>query len=157
MLIDEENYGVGNKAMASVLLLYWHLLREGGFTAGQTVYIDPELFDGFAFLDVRVDESRYSLEIDESLLRQGAVIYILCDFNDGITQYDREYLQLDIVHNVFRAAKKGRFSAVPEVNALIDLFGETEADLDRDAYARILSEIYQKYVVGRLRNLLGAG
>ena len=62
--------------MASVLLLYYHLIQENGFTNDQTVYIDTQDFDGFSFLDVKVDES-YCVEIDELLLREGAIIFLI--------------------------------------------------------------------------------
>ena len=51
MVIDKDNCHIGNKAMASVLLLYYHLIKEGGFTNDQTIYIDPDDFNGFKYID----------------------------------------------------------------------------------------------------------
>lgn len=45
MEINSENCSVGNKAMANVLLLYFHILSEGGITNDQTVYLDTDFFD----------------------------------------------------------------------------------------------------------------
>ncbi len=64
MIIDETNYEIGNKAMASVLLLYYHLLDEGGITNDQTVYIDPNDFNGFDFINL---ELKADYELNEKL------------------------------------------------------------------------------------------
>ncbi len=47
MRIDELNYEYGNKAMSSVLLLYYHLVSSGGFSGDETVYLDQDSFDGY--------------------------------------------------------------------------------------------------------------
>jgi len=78
MHIDSENRTLGNRAMASVLLLYYHLIHEGGFTNDQMVYVDRQEFDVFSYVDVVVSpEQQY--EIDQRLLRRGAAIGLLCE------------------------------------------------------------------------------
>ena len=64
--IDGSNLKRGNAAMASILLLYYHLLEDGGFTHEQTIYLNDQDFDGFYFLEVKV--SQYQAEINQQLL-----------------------------------------------------------------------------------------
>ncbi len=84
MIINDDNYIEGNKAVASALLLYYHLATEGCFCGDETVYIDPLLFNGFRYLNVVVEESHHP-EINEKFLREAAIIYLLCDLNDMIS------------------------------------------------------------------------
>ena len=94
MIINLNNVDKGNRAMASVLLLYYHLAQQKGFNHAETVYIDPNVFDGFSYLQVTIqEEANMSLGIDETLLREGAIIYLLCDLNDIICDYDEDYLK----------------------------------------------------------------
>ena len=82
-VIGLDNCSAGNRAMASVLLLYFHLLREGGITNDQAVYIDADDFDPFAYASVEV-APELDPEIDQALLREGAVVFLLCDLYDVI-------------------------------------------------------------------------
>jgi hypothetical protein len=56
MIIDNTNYEIGNKAIASILLLYYHLLNEGGVTNAQALYTAPNGFSVYELLDVKVQE-----------------------------------------------------------------------------------------------------
>ncbi|MEJ2619265.1 MAG: hypothetical protein P8163_03180 [Candidatus Thiodiazotropha sp.] len=67
MKIGEDNPMVGNEAMASVLLLYYKIVLGGGISNDETVYLNPEKFNGFDFLAVEVEES-YKTDIDETLI-----------------------------------------------------------------------------------------
>ena len=155
MLIDDSNYHKGNKAMASVLLLYYHLIQENGFTNDQTVYIDTQSFDGFSFLDVKVDES-YCVEIDELLLREGAIIFLICDLNDLISNCSGFYLLDKLMIKTIDAYEKGRLSAIPETADLIDLINTPTYNFDYKKYRKILEGIYQKYVLNKFRNMIEA-
>ena len=87
MLIDFENAVQANRAMASVLLLYYHLLREGGIIHEQTVYVNLDDFDAFEYLTAEVTKEQRN-ETDQQMLREGAAIYLLCELNDVVTDYE---------------------------------------------------------------------
>lgn len=154
MIINSENYQIGNKAMASVLLLYYHLINEGGFMHSQTVYIDPAHFDGFDFLDVRVDEDKDSAGIDESLLREGAVIYVLCCLNDMIAEYDNDYLEQELTKKIIKTYEEKKLIAINETEELFDILKVSKDRLDYKTYGKCLSRIYKTYVLGRFEKIV---
>jgi hypothetical protein len=153
MLIDFDNCQQGNRALASVLLLYYHLLLEGGFTHDQTVYLEPDTFNGFDFLDVEVAEGQRS-EISEQLLREGAVVYLLCDLNDMVTDYEHDYLSQPQVRKMVSAYAEGKLLAVPEASAVFELLLRGEANLDYERYQSSLSSIFHSYVAAKIQALL---
>jgi hypothetical protein len=153
MKIGAENTMAGNEAMASVLLLYYQIASGGGISNDETVYLDPSKFNGFDFLQVEVEES-YSPEIDENLIRQGAVIYLLCDLNDMISEYDDCYLSQDITKKILSAASEGKMSSVPEAGELIDLVSVSEKALNYEAYHELRDRIYIKYILGTFSELV---
>ena len=153
MLIDSTNYRMGNKAIASVLLLYYHLIREDGFTNDQTVYIDTQDFDGFSFLDIEIDDS-YCEEIDELLLREGAIVFLICDLNDLIEECSDSYLLDKLMVRVIDAYEKGKLSAIPETADLINLINTPSYDFDYDKYKSILEGIYQKYILNKCYRMI---
>ncbi|MCC5851169.1 MAG: hypothetical protein JJU29_24015 [Verrucomicrobia bacterium] len=144
-----ENVEVGNKAMVSALLLYYHLLIEGGITHDQTVYIDPEDFDGFSFLAVKVQEN---LDIDESFIREAAVIRLLCDLNDMIEEFENEFWLQPISKQIITAFDAVTLFAIPETFSLFENISKHD-HMDYQEYKRCLDLIYKKYVVERFRNL----
>ncbi len=149
MIIDNTNYEIGNKAMASVLLLYYHLLDEGGITNGQTVYLDPKDFNGFDYLGVEVIENtNESLDLDEALIREGAIIYLLCDLDDIIGEYDEDFHSQPFTKKIIEALKNHENSPIPEVAALLKHVSVAESDFNYAAYNQILQSIYRKYVHG---------
>lgn len=101
--------------MASVLLLYYHLMREGTLGCDCTVYIDPADFDGFSYLDVDVSDD-YSPDIEQKLLREGAVVYLLCDLDDTLLEHGVDYLEADYTKRIIAEFDKGRMSCIPETN-----------------------------------------
>ena len=149
MIINNKNYQVGNKAMASVLLLYYHLLDEGGITDGQTVYIDYEDFNGYDFLGVELkEESNESLDINETLIREGAIIYLLCDLNDFICDYNEDYLSQPITKKIITALKEHKDTPIQEVTNLLKTISVPESELNYVNYNDVLQSIYKKYVYG---------
>ena len=144
MIIDDTNYQIGNKAMANVLLLYYHLLREGSINYAQTVYLDHDDFDGFKFLDVEVQES-YSPEIDETLIREGAVTYLLCELNDVITEYYEDNTMQPLTEKIYKALKAQKNELIPEVDLLLKYVMVAETEFDFTEYNKILQGIYKKY------------
>ncbi len=133
--------------MASVLLLYYHLLRDGGITNDQTVYIDPDDFNGIDFVGVEVRESpSFSFDLDEMLIQQGAIIYLLCDLNDIISEYEDDFYSQPQATEILAALKKHQKSPIPEIASLFELLPASEAELDYGEYQELLKAIYNKYV-----------
>ena len=145
MIIDNTNYSLGYKAMGSILLLYYYLLEENGITNDQTIYIDSNEFDPFSYLNSKINEKGFSLDINQKLLQEGSIIYLLCDLNDMIGEYEDTYLDQDITQKIISAHNKGKLSAIPEVDKLINIINKSE--LDYESYNLLLSQIYKKYVV----------
>lgn len=137
----------GNKAVASALLLYYHLAREGCFCGDETVYIDIDLFEGFRFLDVVVEDG-YKPEINEDLLREAAIVYILCDLNDEVVEQEEYFLSSKITNQCIDAYKDGKFSAIPEVETIFsDLMSiKSESEFNFEKFSDVLSKVHAKYV-----------
>lgn len=152
MHITPDLFPAANRAMASVLLLYYHLLREGGFTHDQTVYLDPAHFNALDHVDVTVDESGAG-EIDALLLREGSVVCLLCDLDDMVAEHENDYLQWPLTQAILRANALGRLVAVPEAALVIAQVERGIAHLDMARYRALLQGIYEKYVVGRWQAL----
>jgi hypothetical protein len=154
MIIDEENCQIGNKAMASVLLLYYHLLNEGGFTNDQTVYIDRDDFDGFSFLDTSVNENQMILDIDEGLIREGSIIYLLCELNDMVAEFEEDYLSQDYTKKVVNSLSNKETKSIPEADSIVSMVIAGENTLNYSEYRAKLEEIYKKYVYSRFQSFL---
>lgn len=152
MHIGKDNIAIGNDAMASVLLLYYHIVSVGGFCHAETVYIEPKRFNGFDFLEATVEES-YQPEVCQTLIRQGAVIYLICDLNDSFSEYD-DWDYQKITKEIIDTAKAGRLNAIPETSELINLICVSEAEFNLDAYKNCLQHIYEKYVLATFINLI---
>ncbi|NOK62028.1 MAG: hypothetical protein GFH27_549321n15 [Chloroflexi bacterium AL-W] len=150
MIIGEKNYFLGNLAMASILLLYYHIIRGGGISNNETVYIDTQ-FNPYDFLGVFVDET-YQTDIDQQLIREEAIICLVCDLNDMISEYEDAYLEQLTAQRVFSAYTNGLLSALPEANELIELVSRGPS-FDNGEYNSILGIIYSKYVVATFHKL----
>lgn len=155
MLISFDQCAIGNRAIASVLLLYYHLAREGGITHNQTVYLAQEDFDPFVFLDVQVAEDQES-EIDQTLLREGAVVYLLCELNDQIGDYESDFLKQPFVRKILEALATRGESVVPEVLAVAQELSQGEQQLNYASFSGKLHIIYEKYVNRRFKELAHA-
>ncbi|WP_018605285.1 hypothetical protein [Uliginosibacterium gangwonense] len=151
MLIHLANSSVGNRAMASVLLLYYHLLKEGGFGHVVTAHVAPDDFNGFDFLDVRVAPN---LGIDEKWLREGAVIYVLCELNDIVLEHDVSPLALQFIQKIAGLFKEGKLAAIPECGGVVEQVRADAMAFDLAAYQQVLAVIFERYVVGRMRAIL---
>ena len=149
MKISMDNVSIGNRAMASAHLLYYHLLREDGITHDQTVYIDPDDFDGFSFLAINVEAN---LDIDETFLRDAAVIRLLCDLDDMISEHKNDFWLQPISKRIIGVFNAGSFSAIPETTALFESIAMHKS-MDYTQYKTALDHIYRKYVVARFQKL----
>lgn len=153
MLIDAHSACQGNKAMAWVLLLYYHLLREGGITHDQTVYINSEEFDAFEYVsvDVALDQQN---EIDQQLIRRGAVIFLLCELNDMVTDYEADYLAQPFTQRILDAlASESAAAAIPEVPRIVQAVSKARGPLDCSAFQGLLREVFETYVVQEWKHL----
>lgn len=147
MIIDNKNYEVGNKAMALMLLLYYHLLDEGGITNYQTVYLNHSEFNGFDLLGVEIKEQAHeSLDLDEELIRKGAIIYLLCDLNDIVCDNDHDFHQHEQTKKIIEALKEHEKSPIPEIASLLELISVKEPEINYSKYNEILQNIYKKHV-----------
>ena len=155
MLINFDQSAIGNRAIASVLLLYYHLAREGGITHDQTVYLAQEDFDAFAFLDVQVAEDQRT-EIDQTLLREGAAVYLLCELNDQVGDYESDFLKQPFVQKILEALAAHGKTAVPEVLAIVQELSLGEQQLNYASFSAKLHVIYEKYVNRRFKELANA-
>ena len=152
MKIDKANYELGNKAMASVLLLYYHITSGGGFSGDETIFLDPSVFDGYSFLDVVVTDG-YEVDIDQKLIREGAVIYLLCDLNDMLSEYEDDFLNQQITINILKAYREGKLSAISETDQLFALLNVPEQEFDFKSYIEIMHAIANKCIVGVFNEL----
>ena len=155
MFINFDQCATGNRAIASVLLLYYHLAREGGITHNQTVYLAQEDFDPFVFLDVQVAEDQKS-EIDQTLLREGAVVCLLCELNDQVGDHESDFLKQPFVRKIIEALAARGKAAVPEVLAIVQELSLGEQQLNYASFSGKLHAIYEKYVNRRFKDLARA-
>lgn len=152
-LIALDDCPAGNRAMASVLLLYFHLLREGGISNDQTVYIDAGDFDPFAYASVEVAQELQP-DIDQSLLREGAVVFLLCDLYDVIGEYESSYLALPWTARALDCLSGAGRAAVPEVAPIVEMLASGASTLDHQLLRARFAAVYQRYVVARMRALV---
>jgi hypothetical protein len=150
--LDLQSSPIANRAMASVLLLYYHLLREGGITNDQTVYTNADDFDPFAYLTVEVTNELS--DVDQVLLRQGAAIHLLCDLNDMVGEYESDYLKQPLVKKILAALAAAESAVIPEATAIAKEVVAGEHHMNYPELAASLANVYERYVVSRFRALV---
>jgi hypothetical protein len=150
--LDLQSSPIANRAVASVLLLYYHLLREGGITNDQTVYLNADDFDPFAYLNVEVANGLS--DVDQELLRQGAAIHLLCDLNDMVGEFESDYLKQPLVKKIIAALATADDVAIPEAATIANEIAAGELGLKHQELAVSLASVYERYVVGRFRALM---
>lgn len=157
MIIDDTNFEIGNKATASVLQLYYHLLDEGGITNDQTIYIDSNDFNGFDFLNFKINENtNVNLDLDEELIKEGAIIYLLCDLNDIICEYDEDFHSQSKTKKIIDVFNGLEQLSIPETELLINQISVREMEFNYSKYNEILQDIYKRYVYGFFKKKLAA-
>jgi len=150
--LDAESSLKANRATASVLLLYYQLLREGGITNDQTVYVNADDFDPFAYLSVEV--SSQLSDVDQDLLREGAAIHLLCDLNDMVVEYEPDHLKLPLVKRILAALTAEECASVPEATAIAKEVAAAEGKLNYQDLAVSFARVYERYGIGRFRALV---
>jgi hypothetical protein len=152
--LDLDSSQVANRATAAVLLLYYQLLREGGITNDQTIYVNAEDFDPFKYLTVEVSDELS--DVDQALLREGAFIHLLCDLNDMVGEYESDYLKQPLVKQILAALSSTPNTPVPEGANIVRMVTAGESALDFQHLAVCLADIYKRYVVARFRALVAS-
>ena len=152
--INIDNCEIGNQAMAQVLLLYFHILAEKGITNDQTAYLDRDHFDPQALISVEVGDS-VSMDIDQSLLREGAMIYWLCELNDVVGEYEDSFHSHPYFNMVQEQLKNQCASDFPELSDVLNSLACDESKVDFAQYQSSISLVVRKYVFERMQNLVG--
>ena len=138
--------------MASVLLLYYHIVRAGGISNDETVYVEQR-FNPYDYLDVEITDG-IAGEIDEQLIRQGAVVFLICDLNDMISEYDDSYLDQFTTQKILSVCENGLMDSIPESKDIVKLI-ESSYSFDYDQYHELLNGIYQRYIKNTFCSLVG--
>ncbi|WP_445362175.1 hypothetical protein ACJJIQ_13570 [Microbulbifer sp. ANSA003] len=148
MIINTENhFEVGNRAMSSVLLLYYHMIDEGGFANGQTAYINYDDFNGYEYIKVKLtEENGESLGINEHLLQQGATIWILCILHNHFTEDDAYRPSRD--NRLVKLLEEYGTRHIPEIYDYLNCILPPTTPFEFQIYSDVLTTIYEKYVKG---------
>lgn len=138
-----------SQAMRDILFLYVEMAES---YAGLGHAVDTGTFDPYQYLDAEVDPSfESSFPVDIDVLRQGAVIAILCrlydiwceveDLNDASTSALRV------------ALAQGRFWRFPEVNQLLTEAFKRNPPFEDPWLHEVLKPIYRTYVANYFTTL----
>ena len=147
MIINKENYELGNKAMAAILQLYYQVVKEEGLFDAQTIYLNGLDFDPFDYLEVEVHND-YSFEIEQDLLREGAVIYLIIELSDAAIVDEENYMNWDYSKRIIEAYEQGKLKAISEAN---DFIKALKKEVDWHNITAIQKTIYQKYILKKFK------
>lgn len=145
MRIELFNASEGNSAMAAVLLLYYHLVLEGGITHDQTVYLNPNDLDPAVWITVEVD-SDLQPEIDQTLIREGAVVRLLCDLKDMIDDFDEAFALQPFTKKLLTTNRTAVLAAVPEAEQIFALLENCRGAPNYSVLREGLAGIFERYV-----------
>ena len=148
---EDPDYGALNLATAQVTLFYYYLLEEGGITNDQTVYLDPALFNPIEYLNLDLPED---VDINQELLREGALMHLLCDLNDIVGQFEDDYLSQPKTGEILNALASCTW-AQPHLERLIELVRQPlSTPTDFRQYRAELDQLNLAYVVSRYQKML---
>jgi len=150
VVVDESNCEFGRDAMMHASFFYYQLLEEGGFSCGQTSYW---LFDAatcWDLLDFKVVEPKgVSLGIDDTFIREAALVYILCMLvNQYAESEPQDYPNAD--DHLLRVVKEKGLVLIPEISQIIECVKNT----DLDGFNSSMVVIFNSYVKGRFAKLM---
>ena len=150
MVVDESNCEFGRDAMMHASFFYYQLLEEGGFSCGQTSYW---MFDGatcWDLLDFKVIEPKgVSLGIDDTFIREAALIYILCMLvNEYAESEAQDYPNAD--DHLLKVISEKGLGLIPEISQII----ESVRNTDLDGINSSMVVIYNNCVKGRFAKLM---
>ena len=150
MIVDESNCDFGRDAMMHATFFYYQLLEEGEFFCGQTSYW---IFDGctcWELLDLKVIEPKgVSLGIDETFIREAALVYILCMLVNQYTELEPQEYPKAGDHLLEVIEKKG-LALIPEISQIL----ESISNINLDNFNGSMAVIFNIYVKGRFAKLV---
>lgn len=151
MIIDQSNCEVGRGAMMHAVFFYYQLLNEGGFSSGQTSYWLFEKYTVWEILDIVVNEPKgVSLGIDQTFIREAALIYILCMLENYYCEFEPSEFPTENEKEYMILQQKG-LVLIPELSLVLEAIKSTDPILFKNASETIFS----KYVRGRFVRLSG--
>lgn len=147
------DYMKASMAKAAVLLIYTDLIQEGGcFGIDSTAAIPAveyfEEFNGFNFLNCTAIHEGHCTAKVLDLIREGAVIFLLCDLSDSMGMYEEDYLMHPHVQNIIKAYNDGLLDVIPETKELFALLEVPKKQLKWPEFINLNKAIYNKYVLG---------
>jgi hypothetical protein len=150
VIVDESNCEFGRDAMMHATFFYYQLLEEGEFSCGQTSYW---LFDDctcWELLDLKVIEPKgVSLGVDETFIREAALVYILCMLVNQYTELEpQEYPKVG--DHLLEVIEKKGLALIPEISQIL----ESVSNINLDNFNDSMAVIFNIYVKGRFAKLV---
>ena len=96
-----------------------------------------------------------SLGISEDLLRKGALVYLVCELNDMVAEYEENYLSQEHTQKILQSLTQINSNDFPEIKELTEVVSLGENGLNYRKYESILVNIYKSYVYSRFKSILG--
>jgi hypothetical protein len=114
--------------------------------------VNAEDFDPFKYLAVQVSDEL--TDVDQTLLQEGAAVHLLCDLNDLVGEFESDYLQQPLVKRIVSALSAVQGNPIPEAAAIASMAAAGETVLNYQHLALRLTEVYERYVVSRIRSVI---
>lgn len=132
------------QAVKDILFMYAECTHDyRGFGHG----IDTGSFDAFKFLEIDADEFEYlPSPATLQLLKEGAIIKILCEIYDAWCEYEDFYYTYFERHKLW--LNDGRFWEFSEVEHLMKRLFRENPSLSETWVEEEFKQIYDKYVRG---------
>ena len=149
MVIDEHDFDVANAAIRDILFLFRDLIVSyDGFEHG----VDAGQFDPFAYSEVDIQEpDGSSLGIDTNLLVTGSAVALISAISDTWDEFEPEFaVSCDYFKRVKDTLDNGGFEDFPDLRKVLKL-----GLFDEDAFRALLPAVFDKYVSGYFRSLIG--
>ncbi len=81
-------------------------------------------------------ELKADYELNEKLIKEGAVIYLICELNDMIVEYDENFLIQPHTKKIIEALKRQKEFIISEVSMLLKLVSVPEDTLNYNEYRK---------------------
>ncbi|WP_407540887.1 hypothetical protein Q0M94_05735 [Deinococcus radiomollis] len=149
-LVTDDNLYEAQDALRDIIYMYFNMIehQNGFFHATDTGSFDP-----FIYLDAENHPTSGQLmPADINLLHAGSALAILCGLYDIWNEH--ENLQIPYADRVQKAVLDGRFSHLPDIEALLRELFERNIDWQDFWLHEALPPVYSKYVVGFFKQLL---
>jgi len=148
-VIDDTNVAEAYAAVRDILYLYQDAVESYG---GIGHNLDTGSFDPFRFARaVLAPRPGYTFGLDVVLLHQGAAVALLCDLSDHIDDTDTTPGGFGRTRLIRFGVERGLLDATPLAAEAAKLAFAGRVDEFRQA----LGKVYQEYVLGHFRRLIG--